>query len=64
MASSHRRCQISVAPVQIGLFLEIGVQVILSGAFIPFPGATAKNSQPVVGGLPLDAGSCQMYQSR
>ena len=37
-----------VSPVQVGLFLQIGVQIILAGVRVPFPGRPAKDTQPVI----------------
>src|SRR4029453_18882670 len=38
-----------MAPVEIGLFLEISMKVVLLGCPIPFPGAAAKHTDPVIG---------------
>src|SRR5262249_30776387 len=38
-----------MAPVEIGLFLEASMIVVLLGCCIPFPGAAAKHSDPVIG---------------
>ena len=44
----HRRAHIRVSPVQVRLFGEKGVIVILARAFIPCPGAAAKIADPIV----------------
>src|SRR5215813_11988506 len=38
-----------MAPVEIGLLLEVSMIVVLLGCRIPFPGAAAKHTDPVVG---------------
>jgi hypothetical protein len=45
----HRRAHRRVAPVEIGLFLEEGVVIILPGRRVPGPGRSAEIADPVIG---------------
>src|ERR687888_2604495 len=44
----HGRLDPRMAPVEVGLLLEIGMVVVLAAAGIPFPGAAAKDADPVI----------------
>ena len=45
----HRRAHILVAPVEVGLFGEKSVVIILAARLVPLPGAAAEIAHPVVG---------------
>src|SRR5438046_8209300 len=44
----HRSLHFRIAPVEIGLLFEKRVIVILSGPFVPFPGAAAEIGAPII----------------
>ena len=52
----HRRLHRGVAPVEVGLLGQEGVQVVLAGGRIPLPGRPAEHGLPVVGRRPAGAG--------
>src|SRR5205085_1074108 len=45
----HDLAHSGIAPVQIGLFHIVQVQVVLPGVFIELPGRTAEIAGPVIG---------------
>ncbi len=47
--SEHRLLHFRIAPVEVGLFDEKGVVVILLRSIVPLPGAPAEDAQPVIG---------------
>ena len=60
----HRRPDRLVAPVEVGLLLEIGVIVIFPARRIQGPGRAAEFAEPVVRRTAIAARSRQIYQSR
>src|SRR4029077_6922970 len=45
----HRALDFWVAPIEVGLFLQKGVIVILPGLLVPLPRAPAEIGKPIVG---------------
>ena len=60
----HRLDDFGIAPVEVGLFAQEGMVVVLLRMRVVFPSASPKADSQLFGGPPPAPGSRQMYQLR